>query len=303
MSLDFPLPVGTQAVIQVARADDVGELRPAGSVGVVREAPSDPTHSYEIELPDGRRVRAKRRELSVLSEHQGAGLALPDELDLRRHVIYRCVVGSRAHGLDHEGSDRDVRGVYLPPASRHWSLSGVPEQLEDQEKDECFWEIQKFLVLALKSNPNILECLATPLVEHATPLADELRALRTKLYSRLAYQTYNGYVLSQFKKLEGDLRNHGAPRWKHAMHLIRLLHSGIELLATGELLVDVGEHRDELLSIKAGEWSWERLQERRLALHERFEEAHRTTVLRARPDYDAANAFLLRARRDALEIE
>ncbi|MEZ4727824.1 MAG: nucleotidyltransferase domain-containing protein [Caldilineaceae bacterium] len=41
------------------------------------------------------------------------------------------MVGSRAYGLAHEESDTDRRGVYLPPADLHWSLYGVPEQLEN----------------------------------------------------------------------------------------------------------------------------------------------------------------------------
>ena len=40
--------------------------------------------------------------------------------------------------------------------------------------------------------------------------------------SRLVYQTYNGYVLSQFKKLQADIRSTGDVRWKHVMHLLRL---------------------------------------------------------------------------------
>ena len=54
-------------------------------------------------------------------------------------VIYRCVVGSRAFGLDTEDSDVDRRGIYLPPAELHWSLYGVPEQLEHDGNGECYW--------------------------------------------------------------------------------------------------------------------------------------------------------------------
>ncbi len=45
------------------------------------------------------------------------------------------------------------------PAELHWSLYGVPEQLENEETQEAYWELQKFIVLALKANPNVLECL------------------------------------------------------------------------------------------------------------------------------------------------
>ena len=114
----------------------------------------------------GEVVSLRRGEISVLSHYQADGLAEArhpmDEHDLWRCVIYRCVVGSRAYGLDHDESDVDRRGVYLPPAEMHWSLYGVPEQLENTETDECYWELQKFLMLALKANPNVLEVLYSP---------------------------------------------------------------------------------------------------------------------------------------------
>ena len=89
-------------------------------------------------------------------------------------IIYRCVVGSQAYGLERDSSDVDRRGIYLAPAELEWSLYGVPEQLENAETEECYWELKKFMVLALKANPNILECLYTPLVETRTPVAEEL---------------------------------------------------------------------------------------------------------------------------------
>ncbi len=173
------------------------------------------------------------------------------------YAIYRCVVGSRANGLEQEESDIDRRGIYLPPAMLHWSLFGVPEQLESPETQETYWELQKFLILALKANPNVLECLYTPLVEYANELAQELLDMRSIFLSKLAYQTYNGYVLSQFRKLEQDLRNRGAIRWKHAMHLIRLLISGITVLKEGLVPTYVDQYRDQLLAIRRGEVSWE----------------------------------------------
>lgn len=293
------LPVGTQVVAVVPVRAGATEL-PAGATGVVVQAPVDPTHSYRVKFVDGREASLRRDELAVKKELQREGLVGDVRLvdrGLERFVIYRCVIGSRAYGLEGEGSDTDRRGIYLPPASLHWSLRGVPEQLEDPVTRDCYWELQKFLVLALKANPNVLECLWTPLVEHATPLARELLDLRGAFLSKLVYVTFNGYVLSQFRKLEQDLRTRGAPRWKHAMHLVRLLLSGTELLRTGELPVRVGEHRERLLSIKRGELPWEELEAWRASLHEAFDRAQTTSALPERPDYERVDAFLLRARR------
>jgi hypothetical protein len=190
-------------------------------MGVIVRAPADPEHSYRVRFPGGEEVPLRRGEFEVLKHYLDPGRSrdVLAECDLRQYVIYRCVIGSRAYGLATDESDVDRRGVYLPPAELHWSLYGVPEQVEDQDADECYWELQKFLVLALKANPNILEVLHTPIVEHVTPLGQELLAMRAAFLSKLVYQTYNAYVMSQFKKLERDLRNQGRIKWKHAMHL------------------------------------------------------------------------------------
>ena len=304
------LPIGTQVVtLTEIRGTDGKPVHPCGGVGVIVQAPGDYWHSYRVRFPDGFEAALKRAEISVLSQFQkeAAGLSgrIPDpltEYNLFDFVIYRCVIGSRAYGLEHDESDTDRRGVYLPPAEMHWSLYGVPEQLEDHNTQETYWEMQKFLVLALKANPNVLECLYTPLVEHATELAREMLAMRESFLSKMVYQTYNGYVMSQFKKLQTDLRNKGHVKWKHVMHLIRLLLSGIDVLRTGVVSVYVGEHREQLLAIKRGELPWEEVEKWRLSLHREFDLAAITRKLPDRPDYQKANALLLKARRIMAEL-
>lgn len=222
--------------------------------------------------------------------------------DLYRFVIYRCIVGSTAYGLSQEGSDTDRRGFYLPPGDLEWSLAGVPEQLET-ENEEVYWEIEKFIRLALKANPNVLECLYSPLVETCEPLAHELIEMRQIFLSQYVHRTYNAYVLSQFKKLEQDLRNQGQIRWKHVMHLIRLLLSGVEVLKHGFVPLRVDEYRDRFLAVRRGDVSWDDVELWRLALHKELDEALRSTPLPEHPDYQRANDFLIHARRIAASPE
>lgn len=301
---DLPpiLPVGTQVVAHVDIFNTQGELLfVAGAVGVIVKSPTDMTHPYRIRFLDGTEVSLKRDQLTVRTHHQNPTTPADylAHTDLYNHVIYRCIVGSRAYGLDHDQSDTDYRGFYLPPADLQWSLFGVPEQLERGE--EAYWELEKFVTLALKANPNILECLYTPLVEHVTPLAQELLDMRHIFVTKLIYQTYNGYVMSQFRKLQKDILNYGEIRWKHAMHLIRLLLSGIMALQDGVIPVRVpDEYRARLLAIRYAEWEWDRVDEWRLALHKQFDETFQKTHLPERPDYELVNAYLIRARRSAL---
>lgn len=106
--------------------------------------------------------------------------------------------------------------------------------------------------------------------------------------------------MSQFKKMQADLRNQGQVKWKHVMHLIRLLISGIGVLRDGVVSVQVEEHRDQLLAIKRGEMPWEETEKWRISLHSEFDRALSETKLPERPDYERANAFLIQARRRAL---
>jgi uncharacterized protein len=295
------IPVGTQVVTRVEIKGIGTELaHPRGAVGKIVESPVDNSHAYRVQFLDGVEASLSRSEFSVRKQFQKDAISNTDsvlaDFNLYDYVIYQCIVGSRAYGLDETGSDTDRRGIYLPPATMEWSLYGVPEQLENSETEECYWELQKFLVLALKANPNVLECLYTPLIELATPLAQELLDMRLIFLSQLIYQTYNGYVMSQFKKLEQDLRNRGEIKWKHAMHLIRLLLSGIIALRENYIMVNVGEYRDRLLAIRRGELSWEEVNAWRLSLHKEFDEAFRNTTLPQRPDYEKANSFLIKAR-------
>ncbi len=298
------LPAGTQVVTLIdVRNKNTENVRKAGAVGKIVHSPTDNHHAYVVQFPDSERASLHRHEIAIRKHVQSVVFdraALCDR-DLHEHIIYRCVVGSRAYGLDVEESDTDRRGIYLPPADLDWSLFGMPEQIEDAETQECFWELQKFLVLALKANPNVLECLYTPLVEEATPLAKQLLEARHKLLSQLVYQTYNGYVLSQFRKLEQDLRSRGELKWKHVMHLIRLLLSGITILQEGYVPVHVDNCRDELMAIRQGTRTWESVNEWRLELHKRFDDAFVQTKLPERPDYDWANKFLIKARREMVD--
>lgn len=297
------LSIGTQvvALVEVRRPDGT-VAHPRGAAGTVIQSPSDAWHAYRVRFPDGVEAALSRRELAVLRQHIAGEIALPleplEEYRLFDHVIYRCVIGSRAYGLEHDASDTDLRGIYLPPASAHWSLYGVPEQIDNPDTQETYWELQKFLTLALKANPNVLECLYTPLVQDASDLARELLDMRDIFLSRLIYQTYNGYVLSQFKKVQSDLRNKGEVKWKHVMHLIRLLMGGVAALREGHVAVRVEPaDRDRLLAIKRGEIPFDEVEQMRLKLHEQFDAAAQTSPLPERPDYKRANDFLLKARR------
>lgn len=291
---------GTQVVSLIeVRGTNNSLVHPRGAVGVVTRTPTGTETRYLVRFPDGFERAMECSQLEVLKHFKDRlpGAEATSDFELEQFIIYRCIVGSRAYGLDDDTSDTDLRGIYLAPAELQWSLFGTPEQFEDNASQSCYWELQKFLVMALKANPNILECLYSPMIEKITPLGEELLALRQQFLSQMIFQTFNGYAMSQFKKIEQDIRNHGEVRWKHAMHLLRLLLTGAATLRDARVPVLVEAHRARLLEVKRGEMPWLEVDAWRKQLHSDFEAAVATTQLPERPNYEAANAFLIKARR------
>ncbi|AJC59323.1 nucleotidyltransferase domain-containing protein [Streptomyces sp. 769] len=213
------------------------------------------------------------------------------------HTVYACVMGSRAFGLATEASDTDRRGVYLAPTALFWRFEKPPTHVEGPREEEFSWELERFCELALRANPTALECLHSPLVEHADATGRELLALRDAFLSREVHGTYVRYATGRLKQLRADRARHGAPRWKQAMHLLRLLACARDLLRTGELTLEVGTAREELLAVRRGEVPWEAVEHRVAALSAEAEAALPGSPLPTGPDRARVADFLHRTRR------
>ncbi|WP_369388367.1 nucleotidyltransferase domain-containing protein [Streptomyces sp. CG1] len=218
---------------------------------------------------------------------------------VRDHTVYACVMGSRAFGLATDTSDTDRRGVFLAPTPLFWRFQKPPTHVEGPGEEQFSWELERFCELALRGNPNILECLHSPLVEHLDDTGRELLSLREAFLSRRAHDTFTGYALGQRRKLEAGIRATGAPRWKHAMHLLRLLMSARDLLRTGELRIDVGDRREALLAVKRGEVPWAEVEAWMARLGTETEQALHRSPLPPEPDHARVAGFLFRVRRDS----
>lgn len=220
---------------------------------------------------------------------------------VRDHTILSVVVGSRAYGLAVDGSDVDRRGVFVAPTPLFWRFDKPPTHVDGPEPERFSWEAERFCTLALDANPTVLECLWSPLVERITPVGEELRGLRDAFLSLRAHRTFMRYADSQFRKLEGDLRNRGEPRWKHVMHMLRLMLSGTHLVRYGEPLVDVGEHRDALLAVRRGEMPWDGIDRWRADLTAAMGKALAASPLPPEPDRARVEEWLISVRRRGVE--
>jgi uncharacterized protein len=80
---------------------------------------------------------------------------------------------------------------------------------------------------------------------------------------------------------------------KHAMHLIRLARTGYELLLTGKINTTRPD-REELLAIRNGEWSYERLLEEFKKLDKAMDAAYSNSVLPHSTDKNKINQLYYR---------
>ncbi len=208
-------------------------------------------------------------------------------------MIFSVVVGSRAYGLATTGSDTDRRGVFVAPTAAFWRLDKPPTHRDGPLPEQFSWEVERFCELALDANPTVLECLWSPLVEVITPAGRRLVDLREAFLSRRAHRSFAGYADAQFRRLDPE-----RPKWKQAMHMIRLLLSGLHLVRHGEPLVDVRAHRERLLAIRRGELPWAEVDAWRAALSAELSAA--PSVLPESPDRERVEEFLVAVRAEHL---
>ncbi len=88
---------------------------------------------------------------------------------------------------------------------------------------------------------------------------------------------------------------------KNMMHTIRLLQSCEQIFKTGSLNIRV-ENREELLEIKAGNWSYEAVMEKAESLIQSIEHYHSRSTLPEFPDLDKTTKILVNIREELYQI-
>lgn len=215
---------------------------------------------------------------------------------VRDHTILSVVVGSQAYGLSTEASDIDRRGVFVAPTPLFWRFEKPPTHLDGPLPEQFSWEVERFCYLALDANPTVLECLFSPLVEKIDDTGRALLDVRPAFLSRHAHRTFLRYADRQFQRAStGD-----KIKWKHIMHLLRLLISGRHLIETGEPLVDVTPYRDRLLTVRRGELPWNEITTWRATLTADLDAALAKSPLPTEPDRATVEDFLITVRRNHL---
>lgn len=154
------------------------------------------------------------------------------------------VVGSRAYGLAGSDSDTDILAVAAAPTRWFHGLNppvGKRATMALHAPDITIHEVGKFVSLCLSANPTVNELLWLPAdcYRLTHKLGVELIGMRTQLLcAQRVRAAYLGYAGSQFTKLaKRDPADPPTRIEKHARHLFRLVHAGVELYVTGRLTV------------------------------------------------------------------
>lgn len=153
------------------------------------------------------------------------------------------VVGSTAHGLKTPTSDEDTLGVFaastLEIAGLNWHSNR--ESVVRHEPDMTFHEIGKYLRLALKANPTVLELLYLDEYKEINTWGKWLIDIRSKFINPFHVKTsYLGYAKSQIERYERNARN-GKVERKTARHTLRLVEQGSDILTHGTFSIKVAD--------------------------------------------------------------
>ncbi len=170
-----------------------------------------------------------------------------DEIEATEQVkiLYACESGSRAWGFPSADSDFDVRFLYVRPRDWYLSIESGRDVIEvpvNAVLDINGWDLRKALGLFRKSNPPLMEWLASPVVyREFSSLAGRLRALRPAYYQPFScLHHYLSMASRHLSKVSGAER----VKTKHYFYILRPLLAvewiergyGVAPTAFGELL-------------------------------------------------------------------
>jgi len=126
-------------------------------------------------------------------------IILPDGFKM----IFKFISGSHLYGTSTPESDVDERGIFIPTEEYFYGFLNRVEQHQDKETDTVYYNMIKFLELALENNPNIIEFLFVPEDKWLLSTSDWETIIGGREYflSKKARWTFSGYAHSQLKRI------------------------------------------------------------------------------------------------------
>lgn len=151
-------------------------------------------------------------------------------------LLFATISGAHLYGFPSPDSDFDLRGAHILPLKEIVGLETRDETVEDSriieglEMDIVSHDVRKFFSLLLRKNGYVLEQLYSPLIVHAQPEHEELKAIGSKgLITRHHSHHYFGFAETQWKLFLKE----SPRRVKPLLYVYRVLLTGIWLMRTG----------------------------------------------------------------------
>ncbi|MCY8119567.1 nucleotidyltransferase domain-containing protein [Bacillus spizizenii] len=231
---------------------------------------------------------------------------------LEERTILLAPTGSHAYGTNTDSSDRDFKGICVPPIEYYFGLESFNEYNNTGGKnfkntkddvDISIIHINKFVRDAMQGVPNNIEILFINREDYIKMsfLGELLVDNRHLFLSKNIQKKFGGYAYSQIQKLKAKNSN-GVGRQdliekfgydtKFFMHSVRLLTSAIEILET----CDFSTHRPNrklLLDCRNGAYTFEEALEMIEELDNNLKKISKRSPLPDKPDYRKVNNLLI----------
>ncbi|MFP7169232.1 DNA polymerase beta superfamily protein [Terribacillus halophilus] len=231
---------------------------------------------------------------------------------LEERTIILAPTGSYAYGTNTEDSDKDFKGICIPPASYFLGLDSFNEYNSSGGKnfkntkddiDINIIHITKFVKDAMAGVPNNIEILFLNGEQYlkVTDLGQRLIDDRHLFLSKAIHKKFGGYAESQIQKLKQrnssrsgrqDLIEQYEYDTKFFMHSVRLLTSAIEILETGDFST-YRPNRGFLLDCRNGKYTFGEAVELIESLDEDLRKAAEDSMLPEEPDRHAIDELLV----------
>lgn len=240
---------------------------------------------------------------------------------LEERTIILTPTGSYAYGTNTETSDKDYKGVCIPPIEYYLGLDSFNEYNKSGGKnfrntkddiDVNIIHINKFVKDAMLGVPNNIEILFVRPKDYlkVTPLGQILIDHRHLFLSKHIQKKFAGYAYSQIQKLKTKKENHTGRQelvdhfgydTKFFMHSIRLLTSAIEILETGDYST-YRPNRQLLLDCRNGIYTFEEALKMVEMYDHQLKVALEKSQLPKTPDYQKINQLLMDINKKGLSL-
>ena len=144
-----------------------------------------------------------------------------------------------------------------------WSTAGNERRNGPDDVDVCLYSLRKWAGLAAKGNPTALHFLFAHNYSTKPREWDEVLQTKNVFPSKVAAKQFRGFADAQVRQLQGIGTGKKGQRHefidvygydvKAAMHVIRLLNEGIELMRSGTITLPRPE-KDLLITIRTGQY-------------------------------------------------